>query len=172
MFCVHSLIRVCFTARAVRVCVLPAANSAQTTTSRSRAATREAMSPFLRRSELRSAASESLQECGGVAVRVGCCRCIYAPIKESESVICAHWLEMVKKLAPDSHVPSQLPLHSSTPLFFHAWIFLCVFPDSLRRIFTGAFILHDKYLLSFIQSIHALQWDSQFIFKSANAVKR
>lgn len=78
------------------------------------------MSPFVRSSELRSAASVSLFRRGKVLLWGGeSCRCIYTAMRrESETVIDAHWLEIERKLAPDPHVPGQLPFYYSSLFCF------------------------------------------------------
>lgn len=154
----HSEMWICFTANAMQVCVLPDAKPTQMMPSKRRAATREAMSPFLRRSELGLAASESFFRSVKVLLWGGELQVyLCSRTRESESVIRAHWLEM---LAAGSHVPGQLPLHSSALFCYLAKIFLCVHWDaSLRQ----SFIRSWKYFACFTQTIHVKSSPFSFI---------
>lgn len=139
------------------------------TPSRSRAATREAMSPFPRRlvSSAWLPVSSRARRCccgEGEARR----RCIYAGVQAKAKVSPVPMTGNGRKLA---HVSGWLLYLFTPPLF-------CVpcqnFPvflgSSLRPVFFRAIVFWEKYLLHFIRSVFALKWRSPFISTSTAAV--
>lgn len=138
----HSEIWACFTV----VCVLPDANPTQMTPSKSRAATREAMSPFFFRGcELRLAASVSLF------------RRVKVLLWEGEQQVYLYLQKRKRKFAlvlndwKSGKVGTGLTRARTSPLlslWLLAKILLCVFSDdSLRQVFIRASVFCDQKAL-------------------------